>query len=78
MKSPVLTIVLPVGLSGSFLTLVPKLSTTHIPGNQQDDEPVQPIAFSRLMHASETQIACLYCHSGAETSRHAGILVAST
>jgi hypothetical protein len=78
MKSPVLTIALLVGLSGSVLTLIPKLSTAHIPGNQQDYEPVQPIAFSHRLHAGEIQVSCLYCHSGAETSRHAGIPAAST
>jgi hypothetical protein len=78
MKSQVLTIVLLVGLSGSFLTLIPRLSSAHIPGNQQDYEPVQPIAFSHRLHAGEMQVSCLYCHSGAETSRHAGIPAAST
>jgi len=78
MKSPVLTIVLLVGLSGSLLTLLPKLSTARIPGNQQDYKPVQPIAFSHRLHAGEMQVSCLYCHSGAETSRHAGIPAAST
>lgn len=78
MKSRVLTIVLLVGLSGSFLTLIPNLSMAHIPGNQQDYEPVQPIAFSHRLHAGEIQVSCLYCHSGAETSRHAGIPAAST
>lgn len=78
MKSRVLTIVLLVGLFGSFLTLIPNLSMAHIPGNQQDYEPVQPIAFSHRLHAGEMQVSCLYCHSGAETSRHAGIPAAST
>ena len=38
---------------------------------------VQPIAYSHRLHAGELQIDCLYCHSGAETSRHAGIPSAS-
>jgi len=42
-------------------------------GNQQSYEPVQPIAFSHQLHSGKLQIACLYCHSGAEKSRHAGI-----
>ncbi len=36
-------------------------------------QPPQPIAFSHELHAGERQIACLYCHYGAERSRHAGI-----
>jgi hypothetical protein len=47
------------------------------PGNQQDYEPIQPIAFSHKVHAGKLQIACLYCHFGAERSRHAGIPAAS-
>jgi hypothetical protein len=78
MRSPLLTIVLLVGLAGSVFTLVPKLSTAHIPGNQQGYEPAQPIAFSHRLHAGELQVSCLYCHSSAETSRHAGIPAAST
>jgi hypothetical protein len=39
--------------------------------------PVQPIAFSHRVHAGENRIACLYCHSAARTSRHAGIPAAS-
>ena len=38
---------------------------------------VQPIAFSHRLHAGELQVACLYCHSGAESSRHAGIPAAN-
>jgi hypothetical protein len=43
------------------------------PGNQQSYEPVQPIAFSHRLHSGKLQIACVYCHFGAEQSRHAGI-----
>jgi Cytochrome c7 and related cytochrome c/Class III cytochrome C family len=42
-------------------------------GVNQGYEPVQPIAFSHRMHAGKRQIPCLYCHFGAEKSRHAGI-----
>jgi hypothetical protein len=35
--------------------------------------PEQPIAFSHTLHAGDYEIPCLYCHFGAETSRHAGI-----
>jgi len=54
------------------------VGTWPLPGSQQGYEPLQPIAYSHLLHAGELQIDCLYCHSGAETSRHAGIPSAST
>lgn len=77
MSSRLLTLVLLVGLGGSVLTLVPRFGALHLPGNQQGYEPPQPIAFSHRLHAGEMQISCLYCHSGAEKSRHAGIPAAS-
>jgi mono/diheme cytochrome c family protein len=36
-------------------------------------KPEQPIKFSHKLHAGDNQIACQYCHSGVEKSRHAGI-----
>lgn len=47
-------------------------------GDNQGYEPDQPIAFSHKMHVGDNQIPCLYCHSGAERSRHAGIPATST
>lgn len=41
--------------------------------NQQGYEPEQPIAYSHAVHAGQRQIDCLYCHFGAERSRHAGV-----
>ncbi len=78
MNTRVVTIVLLVGLALSLAALVSQSGAWHIPGNQQDYEPQQPIAFSHRLHAGEMQVACLYCHSGAEKSRHAGIPAAST
>jgi hypothetical protein len=46
-------------------------------GSQQGYEPAQPIAYSHALHAGEYQMNCLYCHSGAEKSRHAGVPSAS-
>jgi cytochrome c551/c552 len=40
-------------------------------------EPDQPIHFSHKLHAGDNKIACLYCHSGADKSRHANIPSAS-
>jgi Cytochrome c7 and related cytochrome c len=42
-------------------------------GMQQGYAPAQPIAFSHKLHAGDNQVPCLYCHSAARTSRHAGI-----
>src|SRR5215813_12954864 len=46
-------------------------------GVQRGYAPEQPIAFPHKVHAGDNQIPCLYCHSGARTSRHAGIPSAS-
>lgn len=71
------TLVLGVALASGAAVLAPRVAALRLPGNQQGYEPVQPIAFSHRLHAGEMQIACLYCHSGAEASRHAGIPAAS-
>ncbi len=77
MSSRIITVVLLVGLFFGLLALVPGMRGLRLPGNQQGYEPVQPIAFSHRLHAGEMQISCLYCHSAAEKSRHAGIPAAS-
>jgi hypothetical protein len=68
-----LTVVLLVALVFSLMILIPKFSNYALPGNQRGYEPAQPIAFSHRLHAGDLQVQCLYCHSGAEKSRHAGI-----
>ena len=75
--SPILTITLLVALGFGLLLAQPNLSTLHLPGIQQGYEPAQPIAFSHRLHAGELQVSCVYCHSGAERSRHAGIPAAN-
>jgi Cytochrome c7 and related cytochrome c/Class III cytochrome C family len=45
----------------------------HLVGVQQGYSPEQPIAFPHKVHAGDNKIPCLYCHSAARTSRHAGI-----
>jgi len=42
-------------------------------GIAQDYAPAQPIKFSHKLHAGQNGISCVYCHSGAEKSRHANI-----
>ncbi len=41
--------------------------------SNQGFAPEQPIPFSHKLHAGVNKIQCLYCHSGAEKSRHASI-----
>ena len=66
-----------IGLVISSVVLAGRLRSYPLPGNQQGYEPEQPIAFSHRLHAGELQISCLYCHYGAERSRHAGVPSAS-
>ncbi len=40
-------------------------------GRQQNYKPEQPIFYSHKVHAGINQINCLYCHAGAEKSKHA-------
>ncbi len=42
-------------------------------GIYQGYAPEQPIKFSHQIHAGQNQIACVYCHSGVEKSKHANI-----
>ena len=78
MNDKLITLVLLVGLAFSLGVFAVQAGSWHLPGNQQGYEPVQPIAFSHRLHAGEMQLACVYCHSAAEVSRHAGIPPAST
>lgn len=52
-------------------------ATFHWFGNQQGYAPVQPIQFSHKIHARDHEISCLYCHSGAERSKVAGVPAAA-
>jgi hypothetical protein len=73
MSSRTLTILLLAGIGLGILALFPKVQAFNLPGNNEGYEPVQPIAFSHRLHAGELGVQCLYCHSGAERSRHAGV-----
>ncbi len=77
MSSRLLSVLLLVGLGYNLLAVTPRIANWRLPGNHQDYEPVQPIAYSHRIHAGDLQIPCLYCHFGAEKSRHAGIPPAS-
>jgi hypothetical protein len=78
MNQRILTILLAVAVLFSAMALVPRLMATRLPGDHRGFEPVQPIEYSHRLHAGELGVPCLYCHSGAERSRHAGIPAAST
>ncbi len=73
MNSRVTTYVLSIALLFALLVLAHRVSGIRLAGDQTGYEPAQPIAFSHRLHAGELEIGCLYCHSGAERSRHAGV-----
>lgn len=41
--------------------------------SNQGYQPDQPIPFSHKLHAGDNKIACMYCHSGPEKSRHSTV-----
>lgn len=51
---------------------------TRLLGDQAGYKPAQPIPYSHALHAGELKIDCLFCHTAAEFSRHAGIPPLST
>lgn len=65
--------VLGTGLALVLVSLWQLLAGVHLPGNHVGYSPEQPIAYSHRLHAGELEIPCLYCHFGAEKSRHAGV-----
>jgi len=78
MKSRLVTAVLLVGILLAAMSLFQSATgNVHLAGNDQGYQPVQPIAYSHQVHAGKLAIPCLYCHSGAEKSRRAGIPSAS-
>ena len=42
-------------------------------GRMKGYQPVQPVYYSHKVHAGDNQISCLYCHGGAQDSKHANI-----
>ncbi|MBA4139269.1 MAG: c-type cytochrome [Segetibacter sp.] len=42
-------------------------------GRSQGYQPEQPIYYSHKVHVGTNQISCLYCHGGAQESKHANI-----
>ena len=73
MTQPYLSAVLLIGVGLAASLFAANLARQHTPGNHQGYSPRQPIEFSHRLHAEELNMNCRYCHSGAATSRHAGI-----
>ncbi len=77
MKDGLIMALLLAGILLGSVSLVLNASGVRLAGIDQGYQPVQPIAYSHRLHAGEMAIPCLYCHSGAEKSRRAGIPAAS-
>jgi hypothetical protein len=73
MRVRVIIIVLILGIVIVSVSLISALARVNLFGNNEGYRPEQPIAYSHRVHAGELAIPCLYCHPGAERSRHAGI-----
>ncbi len=71
-------IVLPAGACAILLTVL-AVGWMAEPGQMAAGyTPEQPIAFSHKLHAGDNKIPCLYCHTGAARSRHAGVPAVQT
>jgi hypothetical protein len=78
MRSRLLTAVLLVGVLLAGISLFQAArGSVRLAGNDKGYQPIQPIAYSHQVHAGNLAIPCLYCHSGAEKSRRAGVPSAS-
>ncbi|MBC8353597.1 MAG: hypothetical protein H8E66_16480 [Planctomycetes bacterium] len=73
MQQRVITVVLLIGLCFGLITLGAGVSSWRLPDNEQGYAPKQPIDYSHRLHAGELGIDCMFCHSAADKSRHAGI-----
>jgi len=63
---------------GASLMILALSVDTRLLGDQSGYKPIQPIAYSHALHAGELKLDCLFCHTGAEKGKHAGIPPAST
>lgn len=66
-------IILPIGAVAVLSTVFAVGSATEPDRFATGYAPDQPIAFSHKLHAGDNHIPCVYCHTGAERSRHAGV-----
>jgi hypothetical protein len=68
-KAYLLVAVIAIFLIGGYYTIEAAIGL----GRSKGYQPVQPIYYSHKVHAGTNQISCLYCHGGAQDSRHANI-----
>lgn len=68
-KAYLLVAVIMLFLIGGYYTISGAIGL----GRSKGYQPVQPIYYSHKVHAGTNQISCLYCHSGAQDSKHANI-----
>ncbi len=54
---------------GGYMTINAAMGLGRMKGYQ----PEQPIYYSHKVHAGTNQISCLYCHGGAQDSKHANV-----
>lgn len=73
LKGKAFAVFLLTAIALSVLALAPAVMELRLFGVDQGYEPEQPLAFSHRLHSGELETPCLYCHSGAEKSRNAGI-----
>lgn len=73
LKRHIISAVLVLGIVLVSISLLSSLGEVRLPGDHSGYRPVQPIAYSHRVHAGDLTIPCLYCHSGAERSRSAGV-----
>ncbi len=60
--------------SGGYMTINAAMGL----GRMKNYQPEQPIYYSHKVHAGTNQISCLYCHGGAQDSKHANVPAVNT
>jgi hypothetical protein len=75
---PLARFLLPVGGAAVLATVLAVGWFTQPDRYARGFAPPQPIRYSHAIHAGTMKIPCLYCHGGAERSRHAGIPAVET
>lgn len=68
-KAYIATVIVLLFCIGGYLTVTGAIGL----GRSPDYHPDQPIYYSHKVHAGTNQISCLYCHGGAQESKHANI-----
>lgn len=68
-KTYIMTIVIILFGIGGYFTINGAIGL----GRMKNYQPEQPIYYSHKVHAGANQISCLYCHGGAQESKHANI-----